>query len=45
MHSRLYIHLQPLQAAQSSHVAFDPSSQLFMEVAEVPQPFLKQTLL
>ncbi len=38
-HSRLYIHLQPLQAAQNSLVAFDPSIQLFMEVVEVPKPF------
>lgn len=39
MHSRLYIHLQPLQAAENSLVAFDPSTQLFMEVVEVPKPF------
>lgn len=39
MHSRLYIHLQPLQAAESGLAAFDPSTQLFMEVVEVPKPF------
>lgn len=39
MHSRLYIHLQPLQAAENSLVAFDPSTQLFIAVVEVPKPF------
>lgn len=39
MHSRLYIHLQPLQAAENSLVVFDPSTQLFIEVVEVPKPF------
>lgn len=39
MHSRLYIHLQPLQAAENSLAAFDPSTQLFREVVEVPKPF------
>lgn len=39
MHSRLHIHLQPLQAAENSLAAFDPSIQLFIEVVEVPRPF------
>lgn len=39
MHSRLYIHLQPLQAAENSPDAFDPSTQLLIEVVEVPKPF------
>lgn len=39
MHSRVYIHLQPLQAAEHRLVAFDPSIQLFIEVVEVPEPF------
>lgn len=40
MHSRLYIHLQPLQAANNCLIAFDHSIQLFIEVVEVPKPFL-----
>jgi len=39
MHSRLYIHLPPLQAAESSLVAFDHSIQLFIEVVEVLKLF------
>lgn len=39
MHSRVYIHLQPLQAAENRLVAFDPSIQLFIKVVEVPEPF------
>lgn len=37
MHSRVYIHLQPLQAPENRLVAFDPSIQLFIEVVEVPE--------
>lgn len=39
MHSRVYSHVQPLQAAENRLVAFDPSIQLFIEVVEVLEPF------